>query len=671
MTHVFVGTLDIPMADIGPASPHAPLREISDLHTTAVLAPEIPDEIRRNAKFGKVGTILPYHPYDDYGRERVRRSVPAAVIENEHLRATFLTSLGGRLWSLIDRKSGRELLYQSPVIQPVNLGLGNAWFCGGVEWNISTIGHSPLSCEPIHAVRVVTPAGEARLRLYGYERLRATPYRIDAVLSADSRALLLDIRIDNPNRGTVPVYWWSNIAVPEGPGVRVLVPADEAFQFNYHGLSRIPIPIVGGCDVTYPSNGEFSVDYFFDVAAKARPWIAAVDEQGRGMFQTSTAEMRGRKMFIWGQGPGGQHWQSFLSKPGHPYLEIQGGLAQTQLEHLELPSGASMRWVEAYGSVELESAIAHGPWTQSREAAQRRIDDLAPTSVLADLQRSPDDQPATEVLHVGTGWGTLEDVRRACAGEPRLATPSTPWPAEALGPEQAPWKTLIDAGRLPDLDPQTEPPRSVVGDDWSRRLQLAPASWVTHYLLGITALASGNRERARQEWARSLHSADNPWAHRALATLDDEPSVAADRLTRAAAMRPDDRLLVVELIGALIRSGRAGDALALIDGLSASMRQHGRVRLLEARAATEADDLERALGILTGGLVVPDLREGDTVLEELWYDVQARLLARREGVPVGPSIRDRARRRFPVPPDLEFRMTPIGGTSGSASAHLQ
>ena len=60
-----------------------------------------------------------------------------AVLENDHLRATFLLELGGRLWSLLHKPTGRELLSVNPVFQPANLAIRNAWFSGGVEWNIA------------------------------------------------------------------------------------------------------------------------------------------------------------------------------------------------------------------------------------------------------------------------------------------------------------------------------------------------------------------------------------------------------------------------------------------------------------------------------------------------------------------------------------------------------
>jgi len=59
-----------------------------------------------------------------------------------------------RLWSLVHKPSGRELLDVNPVFQPANPAIRNSWLIEGVEWNIGIIGHSPFTCSPLFAARV-------------------------------------------------------------------------------------------------------------------------------------------------------------------------------------------------------------------------------------------------------------------------------------------------------------------------------------------------------------------------------------------------------------------------------------------------------------------------------------------------------------------------------------
>src|SRR5687768_1514077 len=172
---------------------------------------------------GDEASILPYRLQDQYDRNLQPRTFTSAVLENEYLRATFVLALGGRMWSLFDKRAGRELLSSNPVFQPANFAARDAWFTGGVEWNIGIIGHCPLTCSPLFAARVAGDDGQPVLRLYEFERIRRVVFQVDCWLPAASAVespdrshfLMVRVRIQNPNHHAVPMYWWSNIGVVE------------------------------------------------------------------------------------------------------------------------------------------------------------------------------------------------------------------------------------------------------------------------------------------------------------------------------------------------------------------------------------------------------------------------------------------------------------------------
>ena len=116
--------------------------------------------------WGHAPHILPYAMQDTFTRRYRLEDHPVGVLENQILRAEFLLNYGGRLWSLYHKPSQTELLARGPRITFANLALRNAWFYGGVEWNVGTIGHSPLSCSPVFAARLEDPNGSPILRLY-------------------------------------------------------------------------------------------------------------------------------------------------------------------------------------------------------------------------------------------------------------------------------------------------------------------------------------------------------------------------------------------------------------------------------------------------------------------------------------------------------------------------
>jgi hypothetical protein len=683
MTELRIEQIELPTADIGDVNPLPPLFAGGNADKIADMT-AAPEDMRASAGYGRVGSICPYLLQDGYHRERSRRPHPVAVLENEKLRASFLLDAGGRLWSLLHKPTGRDLLFVNPIFQPANLALRNAWLAGGVEWNIGTIGHTPLTCEPMQAARVIGPDGTPVLRLYEFERLRRVVYQIDAHLPPDSAELFVHVRIVNPNREEVPMYWWSNMAVPETPQTRVLAPADRAWSYSYDNVLRHEAVADDprAIDVSYPARADRSADYFFDLQHHPQPWIAAVDGSGTGVFQTSSANLIGRKLFHWGTGPGGRRWQEWLSGSPEGYAEIQAGLARTQFEHLCMPGGATWSWTEAYGRIELAPDAAQAPWPRARAAAEKAVTDEVSARRLAGRHQAAAllaDRAPEELLHAGTGWGALDRRLRARAGEPALDAPGTPFSDETLGAAQQPWVALLDTGTFPSPHPGEFPPSLHLHPVLAELLSASPG-WAAPALLGVLKACTGDLAGARAAWQESLARAENAYSRRNLALValhEGDASGAVQHYQQAleaAGGRPQPHLveplralgpagahpaLVAEVLRALITAGASDRALSLIDSLPVDQRCRGRIRLLEAAAALQAGDLERCGPILEDTeLEVADLREGENSLDQLWWDYQTRLAAARAGRAPDAALRAEIEDTVTVPAHLDFRMKP-------------
>ncbi len=610
----------LPYADLGPESPLPPLAD-------ALLMPyelsrkDLPTEL--DFEYGTVRSIFPYLPQDGYDRDRRPGSIKTAVLSNSLLRAEFALDLGGRLWSLQDIRTGRELLYTNPVFQPANLALRNAWFAGGVEWNIGTRGHSPTTCEPLFAAVAPAPNGGEALRMWEYERLRGVVFQLDAWLDDESPVLYVQVRIRNPHHVETPMYWWSNAAVREQEGLRVIAPAARAFHTSYDG--SLGLESTEKAPWTYPGDNPAAADYFFDIEESERPWIAAVTKSGQGIVQTSTDLLRGRKLFCWGAHRGGRRWSEWLSQPGTgSYVEIQAGLTATQYEHARMPARAEWRWVEAYAPLWVDPIVTHGEdWNAAVEHVATRLELKVEQKVLEDqLEASTRviDAPPTRLLNVGSGWGALEYDRAIADGESFVDLTGTPF-LRVDGMEYEPWRVLLSSGRFPHGRPSTPPLSYQNGPRWEARLREASPSWLTEYHLGVLAHVRGDLATARKHYGESLELGRSAWALRGLGALEGEAghaALAAELMVEAHELAPARWQLTVEAVTALLGCARAADALALIDDLSGDQRAVGRVRLAEVRAALAAGATARARKILQQGLEIPDLQEGEESLSQLW-----------------------------------------------------
>ncbi|WP_340688262.1 DUF5107 domain-containing protein [Amycolatopsis coloradensis] len=604
MTRLYRAGLVLPAAELGPENPLPPLRKPEAVAKVSNVD-ELPPDLAENIGYGRLDTPLPCLLQDAYTRERTEHELPALVLENDKLRATVLPSLGGRLYSLVHKPSGRELLYRNPVFQPANLALRDAWFAGGVEWNLGSTGHTTLTCEPMFAAEIEGPDGTPVLRLWEWERTRDLPYQIDFWLPDGSDHLLVAVRVRNPHPYDVPVYWWSNIAVPQNEGTRVLAPATQAWHYGYSG--RLDLVDVPG-ELTYPARAEAAADYFFEVTG--RPWVAAVEADGTGLAQSSTGRLRGRKLFLWGESTGGRRWQEWLAPGADGYLEIQAGLARTQLEHLRLPPGESWDWLEAYGPIVADPAAVHGEdWATAREAVAAGLPSAEALDEYHGDWRKIADVTPESFLATGSGWGALENRRAP------MCLPGTPFPDESLGPEQEPWLALLD-GTPPDGDPLAVPPPTLVNRYWADLMEYAPKNWLTWYHRGVAHWAAGRHSDAVGAWRESVSAAENPWALRNLAVVTAGHE-AAWLYRRAVALAPSLRPLVVEAIAAQLAAGLPDEASELLDGLPVE----GRIALLTARTRLALGDVAGAKAVYDTGFEVANIREGETSLSDTWAAV--------------------------------------------------
>jgi tetratricopeptide (TPR) repeat protein len=619
MTVLDIRSVVLSMPRRGPPNPLPPLRLLGDLHGDVDDA-GLDEEMARNLRYGHVRSVLPYLLEDDYGRALSPQETRVAVLENRHLRATVLLELGGRLWSLVDKAAGRELLYNNDRVQLGNLGLRNAWFPGGVEWNLGTTGHTALTCSPVHAALLELPDGGPGLRLYEWERMRELVYQLDLRLGPTSRHLVVDVTVTNPNAHTVPVYWWSNIAVASSAGTRVLVPSRSAFEFTYtRRLQRVPVPRSGGFDLSYPQAAPRTADHFFELDRGTVPWIAAVDTAGAGLLHVSSRRLHGRKLFTWGTSPGGRRWQEFLTGSTESYFEIQAGLTTTQLEHLPLGPGASWSWTEVYGPVSVPAEAAHGEWRDAIACLEAAVDTAGIRSLLDQQQGAVQRQP----LHAGSGWGALESLRREVSREEPSPVVDGLFPRSSLGEDQEPWVALLERRTLPPGTPRSY----VVAKPWADLLDRAADSATARLHRGVVRWNAGHRQGAVEDWEAASALEPGSWlALRNLAAasgLAGEHGRSAERYLRALALRPDVAQLRVETVQALIAADRLPEAVALAQAAPASSFA-GRFRFLQAWAAVLDGDLRLAESILEDGLEVADLREGEVSLSDLWLRCRRR-----------------------------------------------
>ena len=672
---------EMPSASLGKLNPLPDLRKVADQHAyIPVDKNTITEEESRYMGWGRVNGILPYLLQDGYDRKKKPRAWKAAVLENDYLKATFLPELGGRLWSLIDKTTKRELLHRNPVFQPCNLALRNAWISGGVEWNIGIIGHSPFTVDKMFSESLELEDGTPVLRLFQYERVRRLVFKIEAMLPKNSQYLFIRVKIDNATDADTAVYWWSNIAVDEREDVRVLVPSDKSYRWGYGGnLSKVNIPYMtveanklrGGAgrtgtlnwDMSYTTQLPQAMDFFFDIPKGDRPWISAVGADGYGLVQTSTDNLQGRKLFVWGMSPGGRNWQAFLSKPGYAYIELQAGLARTQLEHLPMKGNDSISWMEAYGPVKTDAKIVHGKdWDAAYNAIHVALEENCPRDLVKNMHlkaKAELDGRQGKIEDLGDGWAIVENKLL----KDRFNDGNLNFPVESIGDAEKPWIQLIEDGALPCPNVLDEPNSYQIGDEWETILKEsidngASKHWYGYYQYGVILAYAGKMQEAEEAFDMSLKCEVSPWALRnkaLLRSMAEDENGAIESWVKAANMLPE-RNIVKEAIESLNKAGMSQEAVDLYERLPQEVKEWGRLKVLLIEALLNIEDIARAESMLDEDIELTDVREGEVKLTDLWFKMMAMKTAKETGDIVDDALIDRIKREHTPPLHLDFRM---------------
>lgn len=649
MSSLTFGTRRMPGPSLGPASGFPALRE----QVRSSFSSSLDEDEGLFLNYGLLPDDLPYTMQDNYDTEPGEQVFSTATLENEHLLAEFVLDLGARLWRLYDKDAQRELITCNDAFRPNNLAIRNAWFAGGIEYNIGRRGHDEQTCSPRFAAELHDDDGTPVLRIYEFDRDRAIPFQIDFYLPDGSRFLLARMRVMNTREEVVPMYWWSNIAVPQTPGARVVVPCLDTYANRYdhghHALSRIPLPDGDGFDGTYPENFPGAKDYFFRIPEEQRKWEAVMRRDGQGLLFASTQRLQGRKLFVWGNCQGGKHWQRKLMGDGEDYLEIQGGLAHTQQECLPMPPRTTWEWLEAYGPVSAAPPRLFGDWSEAIAAVGEQVATLLPDGFLeSELRRTRDSfaLKAGAVRFRGSGWGALEEhrlghrlVTHLDFGEP--------------GDEQADWLSLLERGMM---RPDSGPSGYLIQDDWQPLLKKARSvNWKTDLHLALMHWRRKDMERALSLAELAYAWQRNPWTTYVLAhlrRLDGQSDRAQTMFAALLGECRDDASLAKDVLRTLVDMGCDGhELLALCDLLAPEIQSRPMLQYVRAYALSRIGRLNEAETLLLagGGLEIPDMREGERSVTDLYVHIQVER-ARREGREIRPSD-------VKVPQALDIRMS--------------
>jgi LysM repeat protein len=298
------------------------------------------------------------YPYDGLDLAKVgppvARQYRALILENAYTSVMIIPDLGGRIYRITDKASGKQVLYNNPGAVPTNWGMRGWWFAsGGIEWCIPTEEHGLVEYLPWNA-KTEQSASEAAVVVSTKERLTGVDTQVRISLDADHSYVHLEPSFSNGGSSPQKLQFWLNAmyaadSLHAGEQTRLVLPAGQVLIHSTSdpGLpgagKTIPWPGYGPRDLSVLSNWHGYIGAFASPAAQAG-FMGAQTPGVAGLLRAfPPATATGAKFFGLGDIPSSRYSQSDSS-----YLELWGGWTTSFWDYQTLAAGQSVRWQESW-----------------------------------------------------------------------------------------------------------------------------------------------------------------------------------------------------------------------------------------------------------------------------------------------------------------------------------
>ncbi len=283
--------------------------------------------------------LFPYTSYGDTDPSPVPRSFRMVILENDFLRVEIAPELGGRVYSLFDKRIGKEILFSNPVVKPVRILPIWAFISGGIEFNFP-IAHSPTSIAEVGcATGQSGPYGFVRV---GEREARTgMEWVVELGLTEDAPVLIQRTAFRNRTGGDPPWMSWTIAAVRSTadtefihPPHRVLVHDDQLREAPWPG------------DGLHWDRQHRQMTALFWKPGSATCFGAFHHDLGFGLLHLADpAQLPGKKVWTYGHG---RHrcWGEATTEGGRAYCEIESGPLLDQSEKPRFRSGSERRFEE-------------------------------------------------------------------------------------------------------------------------------------------------------------------------------------------------------------------------------------------------------------------------------------------------------------------------------------
>jgi tetratricopeptide (TPR) repeat protein len=303
-----------------------------------------------------MGRIYPYFRFDGYTDAGVDREWTVVELENAYLKVVVMPEVGGKIWTAIDKRTGKPFLYDNEVVKFRDIAMRGPWTSGGVEPNYGIIGHTPNCATPVDYVWHTNADGSASVTIGVLDLLTRTPWRLEVRLPRDAAYFTTRSFWYNATPIEQPYYTWMNAGIKAAGNLQLIYPGSNFIGHNGE-VGAWPIRPEDGRDLSFYERNNFgSYKSYHVLGTRTDVFGAYWHDEDFGMARYSRRDDKpGKKIWIWGLSAQGMIWEKLLTDHSGQYVEVQSGRlfnqaaegsSLTPFKHLGFAPHASDSWTE-------------------------------------------------------------------------------------------------------------------------------------------------------------------------------------------------------------------------------------------------------------------------------------------------------------------------------------
>ncbi len=270
--------------------------------------------------------IYPYYRFDGFTDMPVQKEWKVIELENDYIKLMILPEIGGKIWSAMEKSTGKDFIYNNHVVKFRDIAMRGPWTSGGVEGNYGIIGHTPNCATPVDYTIIKREDGSVSCVIGVLDLITHTSWKLDINLPKDKAYFTTNSFWFNSTEFEQPYYSWMNTGIKAAGNLQFIFPGKN-FLGHEGEYNSWPINKENGKDLSFYNNNDFGGYKSYHVFGKYTDFFGGYwhdEEFGMGRY-SNRDDKAGKKIWIWGFSQQGMIWEKLLTDTDGQYVEVQSG----------------------------------------------------------------------------------------------------------------------------------------------------------------------------------------------------------------------------------------------------------------------------------------------------------------------------------------------------------